>query len=169
MSIQNYLLKEGKTLLKYVDYFVTFQEVPNEVSLVFTISGCPLRCPGCHSPWLHEDTGRELLDDLERIVEKYEHEITCVCIMGTGETAFIDIGELRGITRIVRSRGLKLCFYTGFTEFPDQYLIMPDYLKIGPYVEKLGGLNSPETNQRMYKLENARYIDITSEFWKPKV
>ena len=35
--------------LHYTTEQITFQEVPNEISLSFLIAGCPLRCKGCHS------------------------------------------------------------------------------------------------------------------------
>ncbi|WP_231731034.1 4Fe-4S cluster-binding domain-containing protein [Lacimicrobium alkaliphilum] len=40
---------------------ICFQEVPDEVSLAFTITGCPLACAGCHSrdTW-DPDKGRRL-------------------------------------------------------------------------------------------------------------
>ena len=36
-----------------------------------------------------------------------------------------------------------------------------DYVKVGPYVEALGPLNEPTTNQRLYYHGE----DITSRFW----
>ena len=47
--------------------------------------------------------------------------------------------------------------------FPIKYF---DYIKIGPYIPKLGGLDNVNTNQIMYKIEDGRLIDITSKFWK---
>ena len=41
-----------------------------------------------------------------------------------------------------------------------------DYVKLGQYIESLGGLKSPTTNQRLYKRENDNWTDITSVFWK---
>ena len=35
--------------LNYTTEQITFQEVPNEISLSFLITGCPLKCKGCHS------------------------------------------------------------------------------------------------------------------------
>ena len=35
--------------LSYTTEQITFQEVPNEISLSFLIAGCPLKCKGCHS------------------------------------------------------------------------------------------------------------------------
>ena len=35
--------------LYYTTEQITFQEVPNEISLSFLIAGCPLKCKGCHS------------------------------------------------------------------------------------------------------------------------
>ena len=45
-----------------------------------------------------------------------------------------------------------------------------DYIKLGPYSEEFGPLNSVTTNQRMYKVvkQNGNYelVDITNKFWK---
>ena len=42
-----------------------------------------------------------------------------------------------------------------------------DYIKLGPYLAHLGPLNSPTTNQRMYrKLADGSFEDITSRFRK---
>ena len=35
-------------MLRYVHEDIVWQEVPGEVSLAYSIAGCPLRCPGCH-------------------------------------------------------------------------------------------------------------------------
>ena len=170
MSIQKYRRKEVVTLLKYVDYYITFQEVPNEVSLVLTISGCPLRCPGCHSPWLQTDEGKPVLRDLHGLIDRYYPEITCVCIMGTGSSQILNTHEFEDISQIIRGyKNLKLCVYTGFDDFPDQYVIFPDYLKLGGYLANRGGLASPTTNQRMLKLVDGEYVDITPVFWTKKM
>lgn len=34
-------------MLKFYSKQVVFQEVPNEISISFSIAGCPLKCPGC--------------------------------------------------------------------------------------------------------------------------
>ena len=40
-----------------------------------------------------------------------------------------------------------------------------DYIKIGPYIAERGGLDSPTTNQRMYKKQpDGHWEDITSAF-----
>ena len=68
--------------MKYTDTMVTFSEVPDKISLCINISGCPNRCPGCHSPELWEDIGTELNEDsLTKLINKNEG-ITCVCFMG---------------------------------------------------------------------------------------
>ena len=35
-------------------------------------------------------------------------------------------------------------------------LALLDYLKLGPYDERLGGLDSPTTNQRFYRVERGK-------------
>ena len=48
-------------MLKYVDTLVSFQEVPDEISLCINISNCPCHCDGCHSPYLADDIGEYLI------------------------------------------------------------------------------------------------------------
>ena len=43
-----------------------------------------------------------------------------------------------------------------------------DYYKIGPWIKSKGPLDSPTTNQRLYKLTDAGYIDITHRFIEKK-
>ena len=56
-------------MLKYVNTGVVFQEIPDEVTLAVNLSGCPCRCPGCHSRYLWQDVGTPLTPmELERMV-----------------------------------------------------------------------------------------------------
>jgi anaerobic ribonucleoside-triphosphate reductase activating protein len=41
-----------------------------------------------------------------------------------------------------------------------------DYVKVGPYIEAKGPLPNPDTNQRMYRIENGELTDITASFRK---
>ena len=41
-----------------------------------------------------------------------------------------------------------------------------DYYKVGSYQFGHGGLDSPTTNQRLYKIENGNMRNITSLFWE---
>lgn len=58
--------------------------------------------------------------------------------------------------------GQELAFFEG-TEYMD-YL---DYLKVGSYMKKLGGLQSPTTNQRLFKLDNGE-IEEDLTLWLQK-
>lgn len=148
-------------MLKYASYTIVFQEVPNEVSLAFELSGCPFACKGCHSPHLQQDIGTPLLQSLPDIVEKYALYITCVCFMGGTQ----NIHELHEALSIVKSHGLKTCVYAGnddISEVEDLFPVL-DYIKIGSYKEYCGPLNNPNTNQRMFML-TPRYKDITFLF-----
>ena len=150
--------------LKYLGYSIVFQEVPNEVSLAINISGCPHRCKGCHSEYLWEYKGGYIYDDIEILLNKYSSEITCVCFMGGDQNS----EELKNLILFVKHfYKLKVCVYSGFdyniNDLP-QWCYYCDYLKIGSYKSKLGGLNSKTTNQRFYKNKNNVFIDITNEF-----
>ena len=58
--------------LKYVEYAVTLEEVPTEISLTISISNCRFRCHGCHSAYRQQDVGKPLLLDLMTLLRRYE-------------------------------------------------------------------------------------------------
>ena len=58
--------------LKYVEYAVTLEEVPTEISLTISISNCRFRCHGCHSAHLQQGIGKPLLPDLMILLRRYE-------------------------------------------------------------------------------------------------
>ena len=167
-------------MLKYVNTGVVFQEIPDEVTLAINISGCPCRCPGCHSEYLWEDIGLPLTTDaLDDLIGPHKGDITCIAFMG-GDA------EPRRVNRLAQYvheewPGLKVAWYSGRTSLsPDVTPADFDYIKLGPYLKHLGPLNSQTTNQRLYKnlhLEDhdaeaqapvfpAGWGDITYRFWK---
>ncbi len=150
-------------MLKFVSYDILFQEVPDEVSLALSISGCPNRCPGCHSVHLMEDMGAELSrENLRSLVERYRGSVTCVCFMG-GDA---EREEIEMLAEFVHSEfGLKSAWYSGREVLPHS-LDSFDYIKLGDYREELGGLNSRTTNQRMYRVSHGEMEDITDRFWR---
>lgn len=60
---------------------------------------------------------------------------------------------------------LKSAWYSGRELMPHDINAL-NYIKLGDYRESCGGLDSPSTNQRMYKIEDGEVVDITSRFWK---
>ena len=150
-------------MLKYYNYDVVFQEVPDEVSLAINLTNCPNHCPDCHSKHLWEDIGEELSEDeTSRLVDIYRGDITCVLIMG-GDASKNEVEALAHY--IKHSLNLKVAWYSGRYEKP-QNIGDFDYLKFGPYLEDKGGLKSADTNQRFYKVVNGELIDQTERFRK---
>ncbi|MDH6306807.1 anaerobic ribonucleoside-triphosphate reductase activating protein [Parabacteroides sp. PF5-5] len=153
-------------MLRFVNYDIVFQEVPGEVTLAINISNCPNRCKGCHSPYLMEDRGEALSEEnLAVLLEKYGNAITCVCFMG-GDAAPQEIDNLAAFLQRKNAR-LKTGWYSGKTKLsPDCRLKHFNYIKLGPYIEQLGGLNSSSTNQRFYHVVDGEMVDMTYHFHK---
>jgi anaerobic ribonucleoside-triphosphate reductase activating protein len=162
-------------MLKYVNYDIVFQEIPNETTLAINISNCPCHCKGCHSPYLAKDIGTELTSYSLLELLKKNKGITCVAMMG-GDS---EPQEVEYFSELVRNiAGLRYAWYSGRQELPKDIDISKfDYIKLGPYVEELGGLKSPTTNQRFYEVQMSREIDendnpiyglvdVTDVFWK---
>lgn len=159
-------------MLKYVDAKVVFAEVPDEVTLAVNISNCPCHCKGCHSSYLAEDIGTPL--DEDSLVELLLNNkgITCIAFMG-GDSDPEYINWLASIMRDMNDSepgnwaDVKIAWYSGRQELSkDINLENFDYIKLGPYMEEFGPLNSRTTNQRMYKVHDCELEDITSKFWK---
>lgn len=149
-------------MLKYVDYDIVFQEIPDEVSLAINLSNCPHRCVGCHSPHLRDDIGDELSETaLSELIHKYEKSITCVCFMG-GDAAPDRLCQLATFIRGKWDGKIKTAWYSGNNSLKNEkYTHFFDFIKLGEYVESLGGLNKNTTNQRLYRINNEQMYDIT--------
>lgn len=160
-------------MIKYTDAQITFREVPNEVSLSINISNCPYHCKGCHSPYLQKNIGKELTTEvLNELIEKYKDQITCVTFLGDGG----HIEEIAELVKYVWQKGYSTCLYTGsekIDEIVDTCNGFLCYIKIGPYIEEKGGLDSPTTNQKFYEIiyetdmtggEWFEYEDLTDKF-----
>jgi anaerobic ribonucleoside-triphosphate reductase activating protein len=149
-------------MLRFVNYDIVFQEIPGEVTLAINISNCPNRCDGCHSPYLREDIGEVLdSDTLAHFLEKYGEAITCVCFMG-GDASPLEVEQCSIFVRKQTDGRIKTGWYSGKNCFPQQCSLHSfDYIKLGAYIEQLGGLDSKTTNQQLYRVDNGEMIDIT--------
>jgi len=150
--------------LKYVNYGVVFQEVPNEITLAINISNCPYKCKGCHSDYLWKNIGNYIDNDIDKLLNKYDEMITCVCFMG-GDQEMEDLIEL---LKKIKRKGLKTALYTGADDISVVSSALPylNFIKIGSYKENLGGLNSKTTNQKFYEVIENNLIDKTYLFQK---
>lgn len=156
-------------MLKYLYCKEIFAEVPSEITLGVSISGCQIRCPGCHSRELWEDKGILLtMEELQNLLDKHKG-ITTLLLLG-GEH---DIDTLTELFQYAYKK-VKTAWYCGLDMIPkDKLGIMQylDYLKLGHYDHELGGLDSSTTNQRFYQIEHkvdGSYYehDITFKFQK---
>ena len=152
-------------MLKYVDTKVVFAEIPDEITLAINISGCPCNCKGCHSSYLAKDIGEPLdLQHLTNLIDSNKG-ISCVCIMGGDANP----SEVDDIAQDIKEYypELKVGWYSGRQELSKNIELGNfDYIKLGPYIEEFGPLNSKTTNQRFYKVSDGELVDITSKFWK---
>jgi len=110
----------------------------------------------------------ELLTEnvLDELLEKYGNAITCICFMG-GDIAPLEVEKLSVYLHNRTNGQIKTGWYSGKKELP--FGCSPDhfnYIKLGPYIERFGGLDSPTTNQRFYRIEEKQMVDITDCFYK---
>lgn len=152
-------------MIKYIPQLtsVVIEEIPDMLTLAVEISNCKGRCEGCHSPILREDIGEELnAAAVDRMFED-NFGVNCFLLLGEGN----DPDSLLRIADYIRSaHGVKVALYSGREDVEDAVWRAFDYVKVGPYIPEKGPLNSPTTNQRLYKVEHRdgqwSKTDITS-------
>lgn len=152
-------------MVRYHNFDIVFAEIPGETTLAINITNCPNRCPECHSPHLTADEGRELNDaELLALLACYGRSVTCVAFMG-GDADPQEIARLAGVVRKTYPI-LHTGWYSGRKELPEGLAVTSfDYIKLGGWVEALGPLTAPTTNQRLYKVgPDGRMKDITERF-----
>lgn len=138
--------------LKYTDTMITFSEVPDEISLCVNISNCPIHCPECHSKELWNDIGELLTDEkIMSLIDHYDGCTTFVIMGGDGNAK-----EVNRVANFIRKNSnLLTCWYSGLEILsPEIDLKNFDFIKLGPYIQNLGGLDSPTTNQKFYQIDH---------------
>lgn len=157
--------------MRYHKYSITFNEIPSEITLCISITGCEGPCKGCHSPFLHNPANGHYLslDFYKELLTKYENQASTVCFLG-GEW-YED--QLNNMLKEAKKKGYKTALYTSkeYKDIPPKLKRNLTYLKVGPYTPGLGGLESVITNQKLYQLKPKK-VDITSKFWpqaKPRL
>lgn len=154
-------------MLKFINTQIVFREFPNETTLAFNISNCPIQCPDCHSKYLWEDKGKDLtIENIISEYNQYKDGVTCIGFMG-GD---FDISYLNYIVKYFKKiyPQLKFGWYSGRNYINTIF----DYVKTGPYYKNYGGLDSKTTNQRFYRIIPYKDTcfklieDITYKFFK---
>ena len=147
-------------MIKSIDNSVVFEEIPDKVTLAFSITNCQNRCKGCHSAHLRCNIG-EILDE-NVIDEKFAKTIKmCNCVLFLGEGNDKE-GLIRLNNYIKNKYNVETAIYSGRDEVEDDLFEYFDYVKVGSYKEECGPLNKKTTNQRLFYHKK----DITNKFWK---
>lgn len=144
------------TPFNYANAEIVFQEVPDHISLLFTITGCQVGCKGCHSAetWKASRGTPLSHEKLVELLDKYQGLISCVVFLGGEWQPTVLLQHLQTI----RARGLKTCLYTGLETVPEQLSKQLDYLKTGRWDPKRGGLWSNNTNQQFTDLNSGQSL-----------
>lgn len=144
--------------MRYLNYKISLNEIPGKIACCINMTGCPLKCKGCHSPEMQDGSmGIKLTDDLFfELHKKYGSNLDVVCFMG-GEWN-PDLWVF--LASIKQSYRYETALYTGLGlhQVPTYITQNLDYLKVGPYIEKFGGLESEHTNQSLIDMKTKTII-----------
>lgn len=152
-------------MLKYHTIDISCRAIPNEVCLVFNITGCTIKCPGCNERTLWKDKGTPLtFNEVRSILKNFNSAVTCVCFMG-GEH---EPQEINNLARFVKHNYpcLRTAWYSGLNRIPRSIEFCNfNYLKTGAYEASKGVLGEQGTNQRVFMVsEDCSLTDITDKY-----
>ncbi len=138
--------------MNYYNIQIVLQEVPHEISICFSVCGCTIRCHGCHSPHLWKENNGYLLTPriYRETLDRYKGLATCVLFMG-GEW---HKENLIYFLNYALEQGYQTCLYSGEDKIDPQILKYLTWIKTGRWDAELGGLHSPNTNQRFVEVQS---------------
>ncbi|NCC99881.1 MAG: anaerobic ribonucleoside-triphosphate reductase activating protein [Bacteroidia bacterium] len=149
--------------MRIIEHKIWMQEVPNEISLAICVAGCTVGCKNCHWEELNKLEGRKMnMIDYEYLLSMYKDLVSCVLFMGGDDDTNKE--ELITFLELAKKYGYRTCLYSGRCGIIEEITEHLDYLKEGPWIESLGGLDSPTTNQRFYRMPERE--DLTHLFQK---
>lgn len=158
--------------LKVYDSAIVFEEIPDETVLALNISNCPGYCSECSEPWLLEDVGEELTNEVLQRYINDNPDITCICFMG-GDSNHDDV--IRCCKYIREHTTLKTAIYSGFEFINMEMAKWLNYYKIGRWImpqgdpkdwwkTNCGVLQFPFSNQLLFENIGGRLFNITYKF-----
>lgn len=150
-------------MLKYVNYDIVFQEIPNETTLAINISNCPCHCKGCHSSYLAEDIGEPLtITRIEKLINENKG-ITAICFMG-GDNDPKLINHYAGLVRALTTTKIVDSFIIHKeVKFPK--VTIPDETEMQwqetvPLNIKIGWYSGRATLAEEIDLKNFNYVKL---------
>lgn len=148
-------------MIKFTDKSIVFEEIPDRVTLAFSISNCQNNCKGCHSAFLRKNIGNELNDEA---IDKFKDDLKlCTCILFLGEGN--DLEGLINLAKYAKEKyKIETAIYSGRDNVGNELFDNFDFVKVGSYQADKGGLDKETTNQRLYYHGE----DITHKFWRKK-
>ena len=158
-------------MLKYLNYQILPNEIPNELSLGIFVLGCPQHCVDCHSPHLWDVNSAGKGKDLDtaewHALRSLQNGFSCVLFMG-GDWSPSDL--MKSILEASTVTERPCALYSG-QEFEVLQrtidLKLLKYLKWGAYRKDLGGLQSRTTNQQIWRLEDGVPVEnLNHYFWR---
>lgn len=135
---------------------ITINEVPDRMSVYFEIGECRQNCKGCHSPHLHTQIKDKMsVADMKSYAQRMINEGANAIVILGGTTNGLSLVDMKNIIDTL-SDVAPVCLYSG-TDDKDINEWITDHtgvnwIKTGSYKEDLGGLQSPKTNQRFYRV-----------------
>ena len=131
---------------------ITLTEIPDKVAVYLEIGNCKNNCAGCHSDHLRKPMASNMtIADIEAIVERNVNNGANACVIMGGDNNGLDSEDLECLIKTL-SYIVPTGIYVGDSDAIKYAKMGAKWVKTGKYVEALGGLDKPATNQHFYEV-----------------
>lgn len=125
---------------------------PDGSAVIAFFEGCTHHCPGCQSPttWsINEDHAVAPFEALEMIETFAKRCGTDKVVISGGDAFCYSRNDVIVLIHNLKAHGYHVCVYTGyyiadidtfykdFERYTSHFVLRPDYVKAGPYVQEL--------------------------------
>ena len=137
-------------MLKYIPNTVTVSkdEIPNKTVLKIELSQCRNNCTGCNTPWLKEDIGEVLNENVLGKLITENNGVDCVLFSPEGsDTDYITY--LASMVHKFVLANLEVAVYCGRKDLGKDkkpYEMVFDYIRLGQYTK------TKRNTQRLYHI-----------------
>lgn len=158
-------MPEGETVIQLSG--LVPESIVDGPGLRFTVftQGCPHGCPGCHNPQTHPFEGGKPLTPTEIFAHIQKNPLISGVTFSGGEP-FAQSAALLPLARLIKSTGLHLCAYSGYTleqltlDFAGEPSVLEllrlcDVLVDGPFI-----LAERTLSRRFLGSKNQRCLDV---------
>ena len=137
----------------------SFIDYPDKTAMIVFMAGCLHNCKGCQNPEL-QDPNHGVNTSTEELIQTFQKMSLCDCVVFSGGDPLYQTPALLEACEAF-SKICEIGVYTGhkLEDVPQELFSQINFLKTGPWIEEMGPLSSPTTNQKCWDIIDTKPVE----------